>query len=63
LFNVCADEHPIKADFYRKQAEIQGFVPPTFLPDVTPRYKIVNNEKIKKTLDYQFVFPDPMDFG
>jgi nucleoside-diphosphate-sugar epimerase len=62
LFNVCADEHPIKAEFYRKQAEKQGFVPPTFLPDDTPRFKIVSNEKIKKALGYQFTFPDPMDF-
>lgn len=62
LFNVCADQHPIKADFYHKQAEKQGFVPPTFLPDDTPRYKIVSNEKLKRVLNYQFVFSDPMDF-
>ncbi len=62
IFNVCADEHPKKADFYTFPASKQGFLAPTFLPDETPRFKVVSNEKVKKALGYVFEFPDPMKF-
>lgn len=54
IFNVCADEHPRKADYYTTQAQQQGFEIPTFLPDETPRFKVVSNEKVKRELGYTF---------
>jgi nucleoside-diphosphate-sugar epimerase len=62
LYNVCADEHPHKAQFYTQQALQQGFEAPTFLDDPTPRFKIVKNDKIKRDLGYQFQHPDPLYF-
>jgi nucleoside-diphosphate-sugar epimerase len=63
FYNVCADEHPRKDQFYVKQAIQQGFTPPSFLLDEpSPRYKIVRNDKIKRDLGYVFRWPDPLDF-
>lgn len=54
VYNVCADEHPRKADFYTSQALQEGFEPPIFLPDARVHYKVVNNERIKRELGYVF---------
>jgi nucleoside-diphosphate-sugar epimerase len=54
LYNVCADDHPRKADYYTAQAILEGFEPPTFLPDEAPRYKMVSNEKVRRELGYVF---------
>jgi nucleoside-diphosphate-sugar epimerase len=54
IFNVCADEHPRRADYYTNQAILQGFESPTFLSDETPRFKVVSNEKVKRELGYTF---------
>ena len=54
LYNVCADDHPRKADYYTTQAILEGFEPPTFLPDDTLRYKVVSNEKVRRELGYVF---------
>lgn len=54
LYNVCADDHPRKADYYTAQAIAEGFEPPTFLPDDMPRYKVVSNEKVRGELAYVF---------
>lgn len=61
-FNVCADEHPTRAEFYTAQAQKQGFEPPTFRAGGKLAYKIVSNEKVKKVLGYVFRYPDPMGF-
>ncbi|MDX2071999.1 MAG: SDR family oxidoreductase [Haliscomenobacter sp.] len=54
LYNVCADDHPRKADFYTARAILEGFEPPSFLPDDAPRYKVVSNEKVRRELGYVF---------
>lgn len=54
LYNVCADDHPRKADYYTAQAILEGFEPPTFLPDDALRYKVVSNEKVRRELGYIF---------
>lgn len=54
LYNVCADDHPRKADYYTAQAILEGFEPPTFLPDEAPRFKVVSNEKLRRELGYIF---------
>lgn len=54
-FNVCADSHPTKKEFYTQQAITEGFIPPTFSEeDNQADFKIVSNIKVKKYLDYSF---------
>lgn len=62
IFNVCADGHPTREELYSLTARKMGIVVPHFLPDPTPRQKIVENQKIKKILKYQFLHPDPVRF-
>lgn len=62
IYNVCADEHPTRAIFYTHQAKLQGFEIPQFL-DERNSFKIISNEKLKIDLNYQFIFPDPMEFN
>ncbi len=61
-FNVCADKHPTRAEFYTAQAEKLGLEPPTFRAGDKLAYKIVSNEKVKRALGYAFRHPDPMGF-
>ncbi|MEM9921096.1 MAG: NAD(P)H-binding protein [Bacteroidota bacterium] len=61
IFNVCADEHPSRSDFYTAQAHKQGFELPTFTANYKS-HKIVSNEKVKRELQYTFLHPDPMAF-
>lgn len=62
VFNICADEHPSRATFYRHQAQKEGLEPPTFLSEETSHFKIISNQKVKDFLNYSFVYPDPMTF-
>jgi len=57
LFNVCADEHPFRKDFYKKQAIKLGLEPPVFIENDEPVFKIVSNKKIKEKLGVEFTFP------
>ena len=55
IFNVCADEHPLRKDYYRKAALQLGLKPPEFLlEEKSTPYKIVSNDKLKKVLGYQY---------
>jgi len=63
IYNICADEHPSKKDFYTAQTEKLGLVVPEFEENSKKTtYKIVSNEKVKKELNYQFLHSDPMKF-
>lgn len=62
VFNVCADEHPLRKDFYPMQAQKLGLVSPTFLENEKADFKIVSNKKVKEDLGYTFIWPDPMQF-
>lgn len=61
-FNICADEHPSRKDFYQQQARKEGYEAPSFLPEKTSQFKIISNQKIKNALNYSFLHPDPMAF-
>lgn len=62
VYNVCADQHPIKKEIYPAQARKLGLEPPTFAKDEDLSYKIISNEKVKEELGYTFLHPDPMAF-
>ena len=61
IFNLCADYHPNKANFYTAQAQKLGLDPPGFLNGCAP-HKIVSNKKVRDYLAYNFLRPNPLDF-
>ena len=58
-FNASADEHPTRREFYTKSCELLGIALPIFTDTAMP-YRIVNCDKLKKTLGYQFIYPNPL---
>lgn len=58
-FNVVSDKHPTKAEFYNKLCDILGLARPKFIEGQSS-YRIVSNKKLKQTLGYQFLYPDPL---
>ncbi|MEO1437287.1 MAG: SDR family oxidoreductase [Bacteroidota bacterium] len=72
VFNVCADEHPLKGEYYPKMALQMGLEPPVYDwsyqslekegNSVQYTGKWIDNQKIKKALKYTFKYPDPYDF-
>ena len=60
VFNVCADLHPTRAEFYTQAAFNQGIPPPEIhFVDSQPN-KVVLNDKVKTCLGYTFKYPDPL---
>lgn len=62
IFNACTDDHPSKREFYTFQAKKQGLEPPEFLNEIEMSFKEVSNYKLKRTLNYEFLNPNPMKF-
>lgn len=60
VFNACTDEHPLRRDYYHQAAVLEGLEPPVFSSHGTSTYKIVNSEKLKASLGYTFIHPDPI---
>jgi len=54
VFNVCADEHPFKKDFYLRKAIEEGFELPIFSENSEANFKIISNEKVKQMLQIEF---------
>lgn len=57
IYNAVAPSHPTKKDFYSKAIEKMGLAAPDFVEEKT-EWKIINAEKIRKNLNYQFHYPD-----
>jgi nucleoside-diphosphate-sugar epimerase len=62
VYNACADEHPIRRDFYTQAALAINANPPTFHDMESTRFKRINSDKLKQELSYKFLHPDPMRF-
>jgi nucleoside-diphosphate-sugar epimerase len=60
IFNCCVATHPTKREFYTKAATDIGRSPPEFSDSGRSDYKIINNEKLKKRLNYTFKYNDLM---
>lgn len=58
-FNAAADLHPSKEKFYTAASTLLNLDPPTFSNDSAP-FKIINSEKLKQKLSFEFHYPDPM---
>ena len=59
VFNACADLHPTRKEFYAKMAELLR-VPAPFFNDSVAAFKIVDSSRLKKFLNYEFIYNDPM---
>ena len=60
VFNASADKHPTRRELYTRSCEVLGIEPPIFKAEPRP-YRLVNCDKLKQQLGYQFVYPDPME--
>ncbi len=58
-FNACSDVHPTRKDYYERAARKLGLTPPEFIEQDNYSYKIINSDKMKKRLSYNFKYPDP----
>jgi hypothetical protein len=60
IYNGCADEHPVRKEYYTRAARQIGMVPPQFAEQEPTAYKIVSNEKSRNELGYAYKYPDPI---
>lgn len=60
-FNACSDDHPKRREFYKKVIKKAGRPTPQFNEEATNNYKIVSSEKLKKLLDYTFIYSNLME--
>lgn len=61
VFNCCADSHPTKREFYTQAAKKIGAPAPNFTSSGVKSFKIISNQKVKRTLNYEFLHPDLME--
>jgi len=59
--NACCPEHPYKKEFYGRAAQISG-LPEPLISAAKESYKIVDSSKLVRLLNYQFIYPSPMDY-
>lgn len=62
VYNICADEHPTRQQFYTFAAQKLGLEPPQFLPTKSAGFNIIDNSLFKKDYHYQYQYPNPMLF-
>lgn len=60
ILNVCSDSHPKRRDFYIRLTQKAGVPTPVFDESTPCLYKIVDSQKLKTLLDYQFKYGDLM---
>ena len=58
IFNACADTHPSRRVFYSQAKKNLGKESPRFVESELPSFKVVDNQKVKRTLNYEFVHGD-----
>lgn len=59
VYNLCAPEHPTKADFYVAAAIDLGLVPPSFTDEMLPS-KVIDGSLISRELGFQYQFSNPL---
>ena len=60
-FNVVAPQHPPRREVYAKNAEMFGFELPEYA-EGSADFKMINADKLIKRLNYQFEYPNPLEF-
>ncbi len=61
IFNGCSDIHYKRKSFYSALAEKYNTKIPQFETPENLEFKKVDNQKLKTTLGYRFVYPDVLD--
>lgn len=61
IFNACCDIHPTRKEFYTLAATKINAEIPTFNNEMETKFKIINSDKIKKSLSYSFKYPNPLE--
>ncbi len=59
IYNLVAPQHPLRSEVHLKNTQTFGFELGTFAGH---SHRIVNADKIIKTLEYDFIHPDPLEF-
>ncbi len=54
IFNACADEHPLRKDFYTRASRAIAYPPPQ-INKVNKSHKIIDNNWVKDRLNYSFL--------
>ncbi|MCM2317390.1 MAG: NAD(P)-binding domain-containing protein [Thermoanaerobaculia bacterium] len=60
-FNLCADEHPTKGEFYRELAKRARLGVPRFDRTGEP-WKVIDNRKFRERFAFRYEHPDPLKF-
>ena len=58
VLNASADTHPTKRVFYTQARKSLGQPPPNFSEQDDLDFKVVDNQKVKRILNYEFVYAD-----
>lgn len=61
VYNAVSDGHPPRKTLYQSAAKHFDVEPPTFDKDSESKNRVISNKKLKKELDYTFIYPNPMD--
>jgi len=61
VFNGCADNHPTKKDYYTEMAVSLGLPKPNYIIAENSASKVISNEKVKRKLGYQFIYPNILE--
>ena len=59
IINGCADVHPKRKDFYKNAAIQLNLEAPVFETSKEERFKIIDNAKSKKLLNFEYQFANP----
>lgn len=62
-YNLVAPMHPSRIEVFKKNVQDFNFTPPKFSVEPLPdNCRLILGEKVIKTLQYEFLFPDPLEF-
>jgi nucleoside-diphosphate-sugar epimerase len=63
VFNTVSPIHPTRKEIYEKICETMPFEKAEFVEPTEPQpFKIINSDKLIKTLGYEFIFANPLDY-
>ena len=62
VLNACTDSHPTRREFYSKEAKKLGKPEVIFNEESENNYKIINSQKLKDLLGYEFIHKDLMNY-
>ena len=62
IYNICADTHPSKQEFYTRQSDLLGLVIPNFALGKS-EFKVIDNAKFKREYNFEYSRRDLMKIG